>query len=62
MRRLYKVTFEAFSDGEWQHNWCSRNVAITGAAEAAIHEAIKREGKTPFRIRAAEVQLIGEEG
>lgn len=62
-RRTFEVQFEAFVGREWQWNWAKRVVIVTGGAEAAIHEATKREKKAnkDCPVRATEVRCIAEE-
>ena len=60
-RRTYKVHFECWIDGEWNQNWSHRVVVVTGGAESAIKEAIRREGKNGKDLRAIEVDLIATE-
>jgi hypothetical protein len=64
-KRLYEVQFESWgtspNGGGWMSNWSKRTVAITGGAEAAIKEALRREKGGQIRLRVEQVILRGAE-
>ena len=62
-QRIYKVHFEMFTDGKWQTNMFSRDVAVSGGAEQAIKVAVQRERRDngQRRIRVEAVELLAME-
>lgn len=66
-QRIYEITFEMFTDGEWHRNSFARNIAVVGGAEQAIKVAMQREKKDDkesnvrVRYRVEQVKLIAEE-
>lgn len=62
-RRIYRVKFEAFEQGGWVQNADSRDVCVTGGAEQAIKEAVKRQKRSDAqgRYRVEQVVLVASE-
>lgn len=62
-RRIYRVLFEAFEQGQWMRNWSNRDVCVIGGAEQAIKVATQKM-KADYdnkRLRAESVTLLADE-